>query len=304
MSESANVRSIQTLGDLHNALSRFADTIVQNQTRAETEIKRTQDWLREREIYWQRQVERARVIVQQARAALEQCRSQVYYDREGRAYRPDCSAYVRALAEAERHLQQVEAELHKTQMWRSRVEQSTEGYRTHANRMQELANARTSQGRSFLDQKIAQLGEYGVVAPGGLPTAVSTASTGGNWVDSGIRSITPTELPDPEGISGPDDFRKVSEEDMRAGLERLQGMRQAIENGVGTNGDYWAEYDRAHGLDYEHGYQRVYDAFYGTDAIRVDWDGTNYSIANGRHRIWLARRMGIDWLPVRVIERR
>jgi hypothetical protein len=81
-------------------------------------------------------------------------------------------------------------------------------------------------------------------------------------------------------------------------------MRPTIESGPGANGDYWAEYDRARGLDYEHGYQRVYDAFYGTDAIRVNWDGTNYDIINGRHRVWLARRMEIDWLPVRVIERR
>lgn len=303
MSESANVRSIQTLSDLRNALGRFADTIPQNLTRAETEIKRTQDWLRERELYWQRQVERARVIVQQARAALEQCRSQVYYDRNGRAYVPDCSAYVRALMEAERHLQQVEAELRKTQMWRSRIEQATASYRTHANRMQDLANARTSQGRSFLDQKIAQLGEYAAIMPAGVSVAASTTSTANRWVDSGIRDMNPSELPDPTEIET-EGFSKVPEDMVRLGLQRLQEMRPLIENGIGANSDYWAEYDRTHGLDYEHGYQRVYEAFYGGDAIRVNWDGTNYDIINGRHRVWLARRMGIDWLPVRVIERR
>lgn len=304
MNESVNVRSIQTLSDLRLALGRMAETIMQNLTRVEGEIKRTQDWLRERELYWQRQVERARVVVQQARAALEQCRNTVYYDREGRAYRPDCSAYVRALAEAERHLQQVEAEWRKVQTWRARVEQAIANYRTHANRMQDLANLHTSQGRSFLEQKIAQLSEYTAIASGSISAAVSTAATGSRWVDSGIRGINPMHLPDPEDISGPDDFRKVSEEDMRSGLERLQEMRPVIESGVGASSDYWADYDRAHGLDYEHGYQRVYEAFFGNDAIRVNWDGTNYDIINGRHRLWLARRMGMDWLPVRVIERR
>lgn len=303
MSESANVRSIQTLGDLRNALGRFAETIVQNLTRAETEIKRTQDWLRERELYWQRQVERARVVVQQARAALERCRSQVYYDRNGRAYVPDCSAYVHALAEAERHLQQVEAELSKTRMWRSRIEQAAASYRTHAQRMHEVANTRTAQGRSFLDQKITQLGEYAAIAPAGVSVATSTASSASCWVDSGIRALNPADLPDPSEIET-EGFSKVSEEMMRIGLQRLQEMRPVIESGVGASSDYWAEYDRAHGLDYEHGYQRVYESFYGGDAIRVNWDGTNYDIINGRHRVWLARRMGIDWLPVRVVERR
>lgn len=303
MSESANVRSIQTLSDLRNSLGRFADTIPQSLTRTEAEIKRAQDWLRERELYWQRQVERARVIVQQARAALEQCRSQVYYDRNGRAYVPDCSAYVRALMEAERHLQQVEAELRKTQMWRSRIEQATASYRTHANRMQDLANARTSQGKSFLDQKITQLGEYAAIAPAGVSGAASTTFAANRWVDSGIRDMNPSELPDPTEIET-EGFSKVPEDMVRLGLQRLQEMRPLIENGIGANSDYWAEYDRAHGLDYEHGYQRVYEAFYGGDAIRVNWDGTTYDVINGRHRVWLARRMGIDWLPVRVIERR
>lgn len=301
MSESANVRSIQTLCDLRSVLGRFAETTVQNLTRAETEIQRTQDWLRERELYWQRQVERARVIVQQAHAALERCRSQVYYDRNGRAYVPDCSAYARALAEAERHLQQVEAELRKTQMWRSRIEQAAASYRAHAQRMRDLANARTSQGRTFLDQKIAQLGEYAAIAPAALSAAASTVAAN-RWMDSGIRGINPAQLPDPTEIET-EGFSKVSEEMMRLGLQRLQEMRPLIESGVGASSDYWAEYDRTHGLDYEHGYQRVYESFYGSDAIRVNWDGTNYDIINGRHRVWLARRMGIDWLPVRVIER-
>ncbi len=91
---------------------------------------------------------------------------------------------------------------------------------------------------------------------------------------------------------------------MKAGLERLEEMKPVIANGEGANSDYWAKHDRQQGLDYEHGYQRVYEAFYGNDAVRLNKDGDRYDIVNGRHRVWLAKRMDIGALPARVTERR
>ena len=123
------------------------------------------------------------------------------------------------------------------------------------------------------------------------------------WVDAGVQEVPVADLPEPDDIRDENDFRKVSEGEMRAGLERLQEMRPAIESGEGSNSDYWARFDEQRGLDYEHGYRRIYDAFYGHDAIRLARDGDRYDIINGRHRIWLAQRMGIGTLPARVIER-
>lgn len=123
------------------------------------------------------------------------------------------------------------------------------------------------------------------------------------WVDQGVRDVPVADLPNPEGIHNAGDFVKVSEDDMRAGLQRLQEMRPTIESGVGASSDYWADVDKQQGMDYAHGYRRIYDAFYGQDAIRLCKDGDRYSIDNGRHRIWLAKQMGIASLPARVIER-
>jgi len=123
------------------------------------------------------------------------------------------------------------------------------------------------------------------------------------WVDKGIVEVPVADLPDPEGITGEDDFQKVTEADMAAGLARLQEMQPAIRDGGGKSTDYWNGYDRAHDFDYEHGYQRIYDAFYGDDAIRLNCDAGEYEIVNGRHRIWLAKQNGQDSLPARVIER-
>ncbi|HUW13027.1 MAG TPA: hypothetical protein VM537_25100 [Anaerolineae bacterium] len=124
------------------------------------------------------------------------------------------------------------------------------------------------------------------------------------WVDRGIRDVPIADLPEPEDIHGDDDFKKVSEDEMRVGLDRLQEMQPIIDSQEGVDSDYWGRFDEQRGLDYEHGYRRVYDAFYGQDSVRLAKDGDQYDIINGRHRIWLAKKTGIETLPARVIGRR
>jgi hypothetical protein len=124
------------------------------------------------------------------------------------------------------------------------------------------------------------------------------------WVDEGIQFVNVTDLPDPEGISGSADFKKIPESEMRAGIEKLHEMRTVIENGEGASSDYWADYDKKRGLGFAEGYRRIYDAFYGTDCIKVNKDQDSYDIDNGRHRIWLAKLMGVKQLPVRIVARK
>lgn len=135
------------------------------------------------------------------------------------------------------------------------------------------------------------------------PRRVAPISERIKWVDEGIQPVPVTELHTPEGIETAGDFHKVSKEEMRTGILRLQQMLPAIESGEGASGDYWAAYDRQHGLQYANGYQKVYEAFYGQDAIRVTFDGDKYDIVNGRHRVWLAQRMGIPHLPMRTVRK-
>jgi exonuclease VII small subunit len=132
----------------------------------------------------------------------------------------------------------------------------------------------------------------------------TTAGQTGTWIDEGIKFVKVADLPEPEGISGQADFRKITESRVRAGIEKLQEMKPLIEGGAGASSDYWADYDKRRGLGYAEGYQQVYDAFYGSDCIKVNNDQDAYDIDNGRHRIWLAKRMGVEQLPMRVVKRR
>jgi hypothetical protein len=119
---------------------------------------------------------------------------------------------------------------------------------------------------------------------------------------SDIQDVPVADLPDPEGISGPEDFTKYSSDTLESGIQKLQEMKPTIDNGTGNSSDYWNNYDQVHGLDVPNGYRIVYDSYYGGDHIRVEKSGDTYNIVNGRHRIWLAKQMGIESLPMEAVE--
>ncbi len=117
-----------------------------------------------------------------------------------------------------------------------------------------------------------------------------------------IQDVAIADLPEPDGISGPDDFTKYSLDTLQSGIEKLQEMKPAIDSGAGNSSDYWYNYDQAHGLDVPNGYKIVYDSYYGSDHIHVEKSNGNYNIINGRHRIWLAKQMGVESLPMQVVD--
>lgn len=133
--------------------------------------------------------------------------------------------------------------------------------------------------------------------------ALNNEASDSTMIDRGFQDVQVANLPQSDDLKDASDWHKVTQDEMRDGIGRLQEMRPAIKSGVGANSDYWYEFDQQHGLSYEHGYQRVYDSFYrDSDAIRLEKHGDRYDVINGRHRIWLAKEMGIDTLPAHVIE--
>ena len=125
----------------------------------------------------------------------------------------------------------------------------------------------------------------------------------GEWVDQGIQDV-PVEQVDlsDSPVKNPDDFRKVSHDEIAEGFRKLQEeVRPAVERGA--DGDYFSRIDEERGLDYEHGYRRIYDSFYGDSAIRLGKVGDNYDVTNGYHRLAVARELGLGTVPARVIEK-
>lgn len=174
MSQSANLRSLQTLEDLKSALGRFRGEAQEALLAIEQEIRRTLDWLQERQNHWQHQVRRRQDDVHRAAAALARCQASGYYDREGRYYPPNCTREEQVLRQAEVQLRQAEAELHNVGQWLRQVQQAVTDYQLHARRLRELATTHTEKSQTYLGRVITDLQLYLTVASPGTAAPASS----------------------------------------------------------------------------------------------------------------------------------
>ena len=131
-------------------------------------------------------------------------------------------------------------------------------------------------------------------------------TTGGRaqWIDTGMHDV-PLESIDvsDSSVHSESGFQKVSHEEMVRGFQDLEReVRPAVEQGA--DGEHFRSLDEQHGLDYQHGCHKVYEAFYGSDAIRLNKVGDSYEVVNGYHRLYVAEELGLDTVPARVIEQR
>jgi len=310
MSPSANVLAIHAIEELKGALGVFTDQAQDALRAVEGGIRRTMEYLQERLAYWRREVQRRQEIVRQAEAALARCQASGYRDREGRYYPPDCSAHEYALRQARFHLQKAEAELQNVQRWTRRVQKSVADYQQEAQRLAARLNSDLPKAAVLLGKSITILHSYTTMAPpagrhvppASPSTSASTAKVGsGAWEERGILdvSIERVDLSDSH-VKGKSDFYKVSYEEMKEGIRKLESVvRPAVQSGA--NGDYFSQMDAKQGLDHEHGYRRIYDAFYGDTAIRLEKVGNTYNVVNGYHRLLIATEMGLKNMPARVI---
>lgn len=122
------------------------------------------------------------------------------------------------------------------------------------------------------------------------------------WVDRGIQDVPVDQVDLSDSpVKNTDDFRKVSYNEMIEGIHKLQEeVRPAVERGA--DGEYFSRLDEVRGLTHENGYRKVYDAFYGDSAIRLEKMGNNYDVVNGYHRLTVARELELNTVPARVIE--
>ena len=174
--------------------------------------------------------------------------------------------------------------------------------------------------REIYEDELAEVGDAvqpGEVPPGWRPspeaieaiqgnqeaTLENDAAGEGEWVDRGIQDVPLDKINLSDSyVQEADDFRKVSHEDMVGGFHALEGeVRPGVDQGA--EGESFSSIDEKRGQDYEHGSRRVYDAFYGDDAICLNKIDDTYHVVNGYHRLAVARELGLETVPARVIER-
>lgn len=298
MGKIAEVLSVQALQDLVPALERFSYHKREALAELERLIARRIERLEERRDDWQREVHRRQRRYDEA-------------DEED-----DLGELAFRVSEAEENLWQVEHQLAQVS------DVAANYYRCAAT----INASPDTASRAFLKARIADLEKY-------LAVQLDTASIGGplagtevltnviggfeQTVAASLTNITNSPLP--EGIvwvplaalsasemaelPRDDDYKKVSKVEMQRGFEVLQrDILPAIKQS-GAGSDYFLGLDQAAGRDYEHGLQRVYDAFFGSEPITLDraLDGESYQITIGRHRIKVAWEKGWPAIPAKLI---
>lgn len=136
----------------------------------------------------------------------------------------------------------------------------------------------------------------------GIKAMQGESETRSEWKDHGIVDVPVADLPDPDGVSSPQDFdHHISWEDAQSATKQLPDIQKQIAEGKSAD-DFSAE-DQAAGLEYSQGKRRLYDLYYGSDPVTLDKDGSEYDIVSGRHRIFSAKELGLETIPAHVREK-
>ncbi len=330
MFDSIQLTNIDTLLDLSTSFKRFGHKTEEILHALEAELKRTLESMQSRVRACQQKVSQMQWQVEQAHGALDDCR-----DQEDDDYIPDCGCEEDELKQAIRESMAAERNLETVKILYTKVENAISEFHQHIRRLRDLATTNVNRANAYLESKTAVLEIYRTVQPervntlatnsgsvsslqGDIITTAAFSATNslsnittkepsddsGQWVETRMNNFDISNLQLPEHIQGEKDFQKVKLDEMQDGLKKLQEMKPVIEQGIGNRKDYWADIDKKKGLDYPNGYQRVYEAFYGLEPIRIIKDGDKYDITNGRHRIWAAKQLGIKTLPLVLVERK
>jgi hypothetical protein len=140
------------------------------------------------------------------------------------------------------------------------------------------------------------------ISPTGMASIQGEVKSHSDWMDRGILDVPVEDLPDPEGVSNPADFNHhITWEDAQAATTRLPDIQKQVH--AGKTGHDFSDSDQAKGLSYQQGERRIFDLYYGSDPIKLDKDGSEYTVVSGRHRIFAAKETGLKTIPARVSEK-
>jgi hypothetical protein len=226
-----------------------------------------------------------------------------------------------ALEEAKAHLEEMRAAL-------TEVRSQYEEFRRRAQELTTLLEEKVPKAKAFLRNRAAELRAYVTLmlpgAGGSAPTSgASQAAPAASQPQGAESAPSPSSPPgDPSHYKLPAGFRwvviddiqfdqpgdetfsKVAREEFRRGWHDLPKVLESLQNRLhmtpADNSFYFYRLDLRAGRSYADGLQRVYDAFFGSDPIRLEKvPGSDaWRVIDGRHRLRLAVELGWTMVPV------
>jgi hypothetical protein len=294
-----NVR-YEAIAEFEAALGRFAQASLERIRTAETAISRTVDQLKDRRSELRREMSRLQSAISNA-------------DEE-----EDTSWEQRRLEEAE-------GELSNVRKWQRKIEESVQRYKCEAQRLEELSTGTATEARAYLRGLLNDLSAYFALQKDGgsgssLGSNAGPAGIAGNGEGADPEAFDPTSFLLPAGyhwirvteidtkgeladVQSNEAFEKVPYDEMRRGFHALRNEVLPAMNDAANPAsvDTFASRDAAAGVAYEHGLQRVYEAFFGNDPIYLSRgrDAESFSVTSGRHRIKTAMDAGWTAVPAK-----
>lgn len=275
----AHLREAELLASLREALFLFETSGRSVMLDARQAIGDTEAWLDGRRGHWAAEAARLRRDLQLCRAAA--------------ADGGDCSPIAAALKDAE-------DELETAERWIGQVARAATTYRANETRFQRVLDHHCSTARAYLGQK--QEVVTGFAGGGGAGTGGGTSRTAANAAttapslssyatNGGAFSDVPLgQIEDPSFAPG--EFQQADIRDMRQSFAQLPQIQSAIQNG--TIGQLTAA---------DPALMRTYTWFYGGEAIKLEWQNGRFAINNGKHRVYLARMLGVSQVPSVIVGR-
>lgn len=307
MDGSANLRDREALRAHRQALHQFAGRAADAARSAEAGLQAAIAAAEKKLAECLANLDRARRQLQEAQASLEACLSMP---------RANCSGQAQAVRRAEAEVRSCEAKVTTAEHCRAQLVDEAAAFRRELARFSQILAEDVAAAAATIGRLATAADAYVGSPLTGVASGGSGSAGRGGGSDLGAagggaaaETIGDTDLVEVDldrvdlshsNVKGPASFSKVDQETMRKGMQRLdETVLPAVRSGADR--EYFAGLDRAQGLDYEHGYERVYDAFFGDYSLRLDArsDGS-FAVTDGYHRIHVARQLGLPSLPARV----
>ncbi len=320
MTDRVDVERLVSIRAHDLAVGRFSDEALAALNGAEEEIRATIRWLEQLESRRMDDLADAEARLDDAISELRACLEDDDWD---------CGYLRDEVAECRSEVSRCRSELADVRRWQGRVQVEVRRYLSQAADFRSLLFERAPQARGLLQRfgdAVAQVERIGL-HPGGavggamsVEQGVAEASTAPPrseldppMVEEGGAEADPRayaacrDRPFPIArlgfddlhVKGPEDFKKVSYQDMVEGFRKLTSLvRPAVE--AGMTRDEFRDLDAKQRLSMVDGYLRIYDAFYGREPIRVVWDGHRWAADNGHHRLYVAMKLGIRDVPAEI----
>lgn len=158
MAQYAHVGSLEALRHFRAALIRFADHVGVAVEESETEVQRTDMWLKQdRPAYWKHQLTVRNELYQRAKSALNRKRAQT----TAMNNRLSCVDEVKAVQAAEKALEEARTKQESVRRWARLFEQEGFNYTAISQRLRTMLQGDVPRAIAQLDAMIAAIEAYG-----------------------------------------------------------------------------------------------------------------------------------------------